>query len=316
MGWADVVDIRGWTAEQAETRGRRTKQWMIDAVGDRWLAKLPRGIEGPSPRIAEPLVEAFTLHLASLLGLSIAHGQMATWEATVESTGETKAVTAFVSRLFTTDEILLLPGDSLLASTYHDYSQLRQQAQADEKKLAAVGIRKNPKERQLRAHATLQLALHALRDPEFDLADEFVKHLIFDAWIGNGDRHPQNWGMLMHLTKNKVELAPMFDTAGCLGGELTNQQLTMSDAKLVDYLNRCRSGFGDGVADTGVSMAKLWHELVSTAEYRRTAPDLLARIHSTISLLPDLLSVDCPLLTEERRQFIMRVLTKRVTLLR
>ena len=79
MGWADVVDIRGWSAEQSEMRGRRTKQWMTDSAGNRWLAKLPRGIKGLSPRIAEPLVEAFTLHLASLLGLRVAQGQMATW---------------------------------------------------------------------------------------------------------------------------------------------------------------------------------------------------------------------------------------------
>ena len=314
MGWADIVDIRGWQAAQPETRGRRTKQWMLDDEGNPWLAKLPRGIEKPSPRSTEPLVEAFTLHLAELLGLRIAHGRMATWEATLDS-GENKAVTAFISRCFTTDECLLIPGDSLLSLNDREYSKLRREAKAAEVALAELGIRKNPKERQLRARATLQRALTVFRDREFNLADEFVQHLIFDAWIGNGDRHPQNWGVLMHFTQNRVELAPMFDTAGCLGAELGDAHLSMSDAKLGAYIERCRSGFGDGNSDTGVAMHALLVELSQTAEYQLTASELKSRIRSLIPQLPEFLAVDSPLLTEQRRQFMISVLTKRVTLL-
>lgn len=317
MGWADIVDIRGWEAQQPEARGRRTKQWMLDAAGNPWLAKLPRGIEGPSPRIAEPMVEAFTLHLAALLGLRVARGQMATWEVSPDA-GGVKTVTAFVSRRFTTDEMELIPGDSLLADAYTDYFQLREAAKAAEKALGGVDRsqkRKNPMEGPLRAQATLARALTVLRAPTFNLADEFVQHLVFDAWIGNGDRHPQNWGALKHYTQNRVELAPMFDTAGCLGAELGHPQLAMSDAKLDDYVSRCRSGFGDGNADTGVSMQALWRELSQTDEYQRAAPSLIDRIHSLIPQLPELLAVDCSLLTAERRQFMISVLTKRVTLL-
>jgi hypothetical protein len=42
--------------------------------------------------------------------------------------------------------------------------------------------------------------------------------LLFDAWIGNGDRHSANWGVARKLESER--LAPLFDPASCLGVEL------------------------------------------------------------------------------------------------
>lgn len=44
---------------------------------------------------------------------------------------------------------------------------------------------------------------------------DFLKMVAFDAWIGNGDRHSENWGIV--VGGNRWRLAPMFDPASCLG---------------------------------------------------------------------------------------------------
>ena len=202
MDWHTIVDIHEWIDLQEEVRGRRDKKWVLDPNGQAWLAKLPRGWDKPAGRLVEPVIEAFTLHLASLLGLRVAQGQLARWQ----SGGKT--IMGFISRRFTDDERLLMPGSMLLATS-------------DAKYMAAwIKPRQGQSAREYevkrRAMATIDRSLAALRDPLYNLATEFLSHLIFDAWIGNGDRHPENWGMLVRFTSRpqaRVELAPMFDTA-------------------------------------------------------------------------------------------------------
>lgn len=48
------------------------------------------------------------------------------------------------------------------------------------------------------------------------VTDIFIGYLLFDAWIGNTDRHHENWGVV--VTENgTIELAPTFDHASSLG---------------------------------------------------------------------------------------------------
>src|SRR5438132_7572406 len=75
--------------------------------------------------------------------------------------------------------------------------------------------------------------------------------LLFDAWIGNSDRHQENWGVVEF--GNSGRLAPIYDTAACLGVELPDQAPLLapgcSAARRNAYVEACGSGFGDGVAD-------------------------------------------------------------------
>jgi hypothetical protein len=57
-----------------------------------------------------------------------------------------------------------------------------------------------------------------------DGADVFVGYLLLDTWIGNTDRHDQNWGVLANLASDKVMLAPTYDHAASLGRELKDQE--------------------------------------------------------------------------------------------
>ena len=59
-----------------------------------------------------------------------------------------------------------------------------------------------------------------------DLLKEFVKMLLFDAIVGNNDRHFYNWGVITHLrNKKKPIFAPIYDTARGLFWNETEDQL-------------------------------------------------------------------------------------------
>lgn len=79
----------------------------------------------------------------------------------------------------------------------------------------------------------------------------FVGYLMLDAWIGNGDRHHLNWGLinsqLTPHTRETIHLAPTYDHASSLGRELYDekrQKLTIDS-----YIKKCKSAFYESAED-------------------------------------------------------------------
>lgn len=76
----------------------------------------------------------------------------------------------------------------------------------------------------------------------------FCGYIIFDAFIGNTDRHHENWGIILGTDGHKY-LAPTFDHASCLGRELTDAKrqfkLETKDKNqdLLSYSARTKSCF-------------------------------------------------------------------------
>ena len=62
-----------------------------------------------------------------------------------------------------------------------------------------------------------------VRDTSGSAAEVFAGYLLFDAWIGNHDRHHENWGILESLDPTaRPVLAPSFDHASSLGQNETD----------------------------------------------------------------------------------------------
>ncbi len=78
-------------------------------------------------------------------------------------------------------------------------------------------------------------------------SDLFVGYLLLDAWIGNTDRHHENWGVVEH--DGRSELAPSYDHAACLGrGEpeaRIHTMLTTKDQRqtVAAFAHRARGAF-------------------------------------------------------------------------
>jgi len=69
--------------------------------------------------------------------------------------------------------------------------------------------------------------------------------LFLDALIGNRDRHANNWAILVdpksiRQGRRPVRIAPAFDNGSSLGREFPEQNLTKTDAWIVNYVERGR----------------------------------------------------------------------------
>ena len=77
-----------------------------------------------------------------------------------------------------------------------------------------------------------------------DIMSNLVKLLLFDALVGNNDRHFYNWGVIRSVTgNNSPRLSPIYDTARGLfwnDSESKLMKLSCSDFKMEEYIeNYC-----------------------------------------------------------------------------
>lgn len=78
--------------------------------------------------------------------------------------------------------------------------------------------------------------------------DVFIGYLMLDAWIGNQDRHHENWGLVL-AKDGSVHLAVSYDHASCLGRIETDiekhERLTTKDRQrtVEYYIGKASSAF-------------------------------------------------------------------------
>lgn len=86
-------------------------------------------------------------------------------------------------------------------------------------------------------------------------ADTFVGYLLLDAWIGNTDRHHENWGFIEKREAQTplvtVHLAPTYDHASSLGRELldSGRKEKLDNRSIPAYANKCSSALYADVSD-------------------------------------------------------------------
>lgn len=210
----EIVDVSAWAWWAHESRGTREKQWVEAGDGSLWLRKSPKREE-----LAELAIEVCVLAAARRIGLPAAHGVLASW-------GERKGVAV---RKFGDHNEVFSPGSEVLGRYASEYS-----------------------ESDYSSH-TLESVRDALEQMETEglgtgLLVNFARMLAFDAWVGLGDRHSGNWGVLRGQS-GSVRSAPIYDVSACLGSELKENHRVLCDrsaASLIAYHRKCPSGFGDG----------------------------------------------------------------------
>jgi HipA-like C-terminal domain len=158
----------------------------------------------------------------------------------------------------------------------------------------------------------------------------WVDALLFDALIGNSDRHQDNWGLIFSMTKEeppalpRFRLAPLFDNGTSLGHERFPERVTgWSDARLDQYIANGTHHIKWSLRPGAVvqsHLALLRHALFHWREH--IDRDLLRRRvafsgNDLIECIADLLQVPIPVaLTTERMQFVFRLLVRRHALLK
>jgi hypothetical protein len=223
VGWTEI-DTSNWEPIVAELRGKRPKQWVRAPDGSRWLRKEPR-IRTKQVSPYEPAIEWLALRLATASDVSAAEAHPCIWM----ENGERRS--GILIRSFVEEKAAeFFLGAEVLRGHEPAYSR--------ENWAQTVPL--------VRAALSAQEELH----PDASLLDPFAHICAFDAWIGNADRHQENWG-IVRSASGTISLAPMFDPAACLGVELDDSHALLDPARVTPeaiqkYLGRCMSGFGDG----------------------------------------------------------------------
>jgi hypothetical protein len=299
--WWEILDVSDWTAFAPEARGRRPKLWVKDRDGNVWLRKEPLS---PPPadkpqhtaRRTESAIELLALELAKRIGIETSIARPATW-----SDGR-----GLVSQRFHQSDEQHHPGGELLSLATESGSSPEARRRRDEGRASASVDR---------VRARLEELERSYRVP---LLAPLSRVLVFDAWIGNGDRHAGNWAIV--TGPRGTRFAPMFDPAACLGVELTDDRVDLtlsSDERIRRYVDKCGSGFGGGPADgrTGLPMREVMTLLSAWREWREAIFELTSQVKRVLSDVPGILSeIPDDWLPPSRKHFAARVLERRATL--
>lgn len=223
-----IVTQENYALRENETMGSKPKFWFEHKELGLCLFKQVRH------NLGEDWAEKVAAELCELLGLPHAVYELAeTWE-------ENRGV---VSPYFLPEGGTLFHGNEILSPIIPNYPT---------------------SETYKVTQHTIDVVLSVIEDESVNLplgwtapsgiqtaVEVFVGYLLLDAWIGNGDRHHENWGFVRNETASTsvetLHLAPTYDHASCLGRELSDQK--RQRCLLEAYANKCSSAFYSSVND-------------------------------------------------------------------
>ena len=233
-----IVEVRHEWIDADEAMGTKDKFWFRRPAAPEppWLFKYPR------PASGEHWSEKIAAETAALLEIPYAAVELA--ELYSES-GE-PAARGSISESF------VAPGNHL----WHGNQMLRDAIAGYDADL--------PRFRQ-RQHtlSNILACLDRLWDDESAnrrVKLTFARYLVFDALVGNTDRHSENWGVLLDRNNEVVDLAPAFDHASSLGRELLDprREQLLSGNRVGAYSERGSGGIYWAESDRrGVSPLQL-----------------------------------------------------------
>jgi len=271
------IDATDWEPAGAEQIGSKPKQWLFEPGSSlRWLWKartfnLARDV-GNYPK-GDDWAEKVATEVAVSMGIPCAHVELA-------RRGEELGVISrsFVDQVASEAEDLIL-GNVLLGAAIDGYHPSTQRGGAGYTVESALAV------------------LHAVRPPATDpilttAGDWFTAYLVLDAWVGNTDRHHQNWGVLRTPSAATTTLAPTYDHASSLGFLLSDDErsrrLTSRDSQYtVDaFAKRAETPFEGRphpLAAAATACANVERDVVANllerlSNKRDTIGDVLARI--------------------------------------
>lgn len=212
---------------QLEQLGTKEKFWFY-GTDDNEIRLCKIGRQGTGENWAEKVA----YELAKLLGVPCAEYHLAKW----------KSDQAVVSIPFLEKNERLIHGNEILGSidkSYHPKNAF--------------------KLRQYRLRTVIALFQSAFRGVGLpkgyidsgiqESVELFILYLMFDCWIGNQDRHDQNWGVILGRPQDGLVMAPSFDHASSLACRMSDEErikrLNTKDVgySIETYVERARTPF-------------------------------------------------------------------------
>ena len=216
-----IIYVPANAAEEIEAMGTKDKFWFHHSEFGKCLYKKAR------PNTGEDWSEKIASELCALLGLPHAHYELAIHNQAF----------GIVSPSFVRDGDALVHGNEILARRDRSYP-IDRTFKVSQHTLDVV--------LDVIGGEVVQLPLNWLPPAGITTAVEvFLGYLLLDAWIGNTDRHHENWGLLAQSGKASTvyHLAPTYDHASCLGRELQDnkREIMLKATSVKNYVAKCRS---------------------------------------------------------------------------
>jgi len=289
-----ILEIEPAWLRESEDMGSKQKFWFR-YQDEMWLFKQARTNTG------EHWAEKIASEIATLLKLPTHEVQIARSEGRIGC-----AVRSFLKK----DESLV-HGNELLAGAIKGYDRHKQRGQAEHHFQNILN--------------TIEKTFPNVKDRERE-ALRLVGYFVFDALVGNTDRHHENWGVL--LTPNagaqrkkglQITLAPTFDHGSSLGRELLDERarcLVADPHAMNRYLLKATGGvFANEHAKKGLSPIALV-KLIA-ASY----PELVRPWRNRIVALPKdfvmplLAGVPTSCMSDISRKFVIEFLSTSVNMI-
>lgn len=300
-------DTSEWyIASDSSTKGTRNKKVLIEPETNiTYFLKFPL-IRPNRDYTPENWSEVIAYEVGAMLGFNVLRYDIAEYNGKV----------GCISKSMTEhDKEDLIEGHSIL--TRHDSTY-------------------NPEEKSDYARYTFDFVLRSLKffDAEFFI-DDFVKMLVFDAIIGNSDRHQSNWGIIRyqeeigwHTFDTKMKAAPIYDSGCCLGREFGEEQIKQFLSEQGKFDKYIRKGTSElRVSETEkkpTHESLLTHIKTTYKEYGTLIDNEIKRVlalYDKDKLLNLIFGIDDALperyreqygLTDVRKEFVVRVLDRRI----
>lgn len=205
-----VVEVKSEWERESEDMGSKRKFWYNNPTDGKWLFKYPRGSSG------EHWAEKIAAEVAGVWGIDHANVELAIFEGRRGSTTKSFANVDAGQILIHGNQFLELEVQG------YDPSKIFNQYSHNLENIWRV--------------------LDAVLSDSEDAKYRFADYLVFDAIIGNTDRHHENWGLLFQMAEDKVsvDLAPTYDHASSLGRELndTKRERLFANNQIGTYVER------------------------------------------------------------------------------
>jgi hypothetical protein len=250
-----VFDVSRSISDRPEALGTKEKFWLIpDAPSG--LPALPHLFKIGRPQTGENWAEKVCCEILAQL-----HIPCATYHFAVHDGDK-----GVVSERFMPQDASFIPANMILAQTVPDYDGERRFRQFKYQLSTSIGM--------LRVLLGVRPPLGTpTQYSHLTAADFFIGYLLFDALVGNTDRHHENWGIVIIRTGDvsapaEFHLAPSFDHASSLGRNETDasrrRRLTTQDKRdsVEAYAARSRTAFfGHAGASKTLTQSELVREL-------------------------------------------------------
>ena len=189
-----IVDISGWVQEGIEDSGTNTPEWFRDpGSAQPWLFK--ESGNGSNNLHGKAWAEKIVYEVGTLLGIPCAPTHLATSSSRFGS----------ISKNMASPETHLLSGSQLISEMFLDFD-----ARDKKRRFHNLGV--------IQEILTGTQAPTGTKPQWLNGFDTFVGFLVLDALTASGDRHVENWGVLIGPEGRR--LAPSWDHGNSLAFDL------------------------------------------------------------------------------------------------